>query len=62
MSDENISDVQRKLTAAMQQQADDYARFGQMQVSTADKLRDAQFEAATGFKNLSAAGGLAGTL
>ena len=60
MSDENISDVQRKLTAAMQQQADDYARFGQMQVSTADKLRDAQFEAATGFKNLSAAGGLAG--
>ena len=60
MADENISDAQRKLTEAMQQQANDYARYGQMQVSTAEQLRDAQFQAATGFKNLTAAGGQAG--
>jgi hypothetical protein len=60
MADENISDVQRKLTAAMQQQAEDYARYGQMQVSTADQLRDAQFQAATGMKNFTKAGGMAG--
>jgi lysozyme len=60
MADENISDVQRKLTAAMQQQAEDAARYGQMQVSTAEQLRDAQFQAATGMKNFSAASGMAG--
>ena len=60
MADENISDAQRKLSEAMQQQANDYARYGQMQVSTAEQLRDAQFQAATGFKNLTAAGGMAG--
>jgi len=60
MADENISDAQRKLSAAMQQQADDYARYGQMQVSTSDQLRDAQVQAATGMKNFTAAGGMAG--
>jgi len=60
MADENISDAQRKLSAAMQQQADDYARYGQMQVSTSEQLRDAQFQAATGLKNLSPALNLAG--
>lgn len=60
MADENISDAQRKLTEAMQQQANDYARYGQMQVTTADQLRDAQVQAATGMKNFTAAGGMAG--
>ena len=60
MADENISDAQRKLTAAMQQQADDYARFGQMQASTATALKDAQFQAATGMTNFTAATGMAG--
>jgi hypothetical protein len=60
MADENISDAQRKLTAAMQQQADDYARFGQMQVSTAAQLKDAQVQAATGMTNFTAASGMAG--
>ena len=60
MSDENISDAQRQLAAAMQQQADDYARYGKMQTSTAEKLKDAQIEAATGMKNFTAAGGMAG--
>jgi hypothetical protein len=60
MADENISDAQRKLTAAMQQQADDYARYGQMQATTAEKLRDAQFQAATGMTNFTAASGMAG--
>jgi LAS superfamily LD-carboxypeptidase LdcB len=60
MSEENISDAQRKLTEAMQQQANDYARYGQMQVSTSDQLRDAQVQAATGMKNFTAAGGMAG--
>ena len=60
MSEENISDAQRKLTEAMQQQANDYARFGQMQVSTADQLMDAQVQAATGMRNFTAAGGMAG--
>ena len=60
MSDENISEVQRKLAAAMQQQADDYARYGQVQASTAEKLKDAQIEASTGMKNFSKASGMAG--
>lgn len=60
MSDENISDAQRKLTEAMQQQANDYARFGQMQGSTAIQLKDAQVQAATGMKNYTAATGMAG--
>jgi hypothetical protein len=58
--DEPISDVQRRLNAAMQQQADDYAKFGQMQVSTATALKDAQVEAATGMKNFTAVSGMAG--
>jgi hypothetical protein len=52
MADENISDVQRQLTQAMQQQADDYARYGQMQTSTSEKLKDAQMAVATGFKGM----------
>jgi len=60
MSEENISDAQRKLTEAMQQQALDYARYGQMQVTTSDQLRDAQVQAATGMRNFTAAGGMAG--
>lgn len=60
MADENISDVQRQLSAAMQQQADDYARYGKMQVSTAETLKDTQIQAATGLKNYTAATGMAG--
>ena len=60
MLEENISDAQRKLNEAMQQQANDYARFGQMQVSTAIQLKDAQVQAATGMKNYTAATGMAG--
>jgi hypothetical protein len=60
MAEENISDAQRKLTEAMQQQALDYARYGQMQVTTSDQLRDAQVQAATGMKNYTAASGMAG--
>ncbi len=44
----------------MQQQADDYARYGQMQVSTATALKDAQVQAATGMTNFTAASGMAG--
>lgn len=60
MADENISDAQRKLSEAMQQQANDYARYGQMQVTTANQLKDAQFQAATGMTNFTAASGMAG--
>lgn len=60
MSDENISDAQRQLSAAMQQQADDYARYGKMQASTAIQLKDAQEFAAFGLKNYTAATGMAG--
>lgn len=48
MADENITDVQRQLSAAMLQVQNDLAQFGRVTQQSADQLKDAQMKAKYG--------------
>jgi hypothetical protein len=48
MADENITDVQRQLSAAMLQVQNDLAQFGRVTQSSAEQLKDAQMKAKYG--------------
>lgn len=66
MAEENITEVQRQLSAAMLQVQQDLARFGQVTQASAEQLKDAQMKAKFGSesytKGVNAAGQALGAL
>jgi F-type H+-transporting ATPase subunit c len=60
MAEENISDVQRQLTEAMSQVQRDLAQFGRVTQQTAEQLKDAEIQAATGLRNFTKVSNTAG--
>ena len=63
---ENIDDVQRRLAEAMRQQAEDYAKLGQLQTATSEQMFNANMKQKLGSENatkgLNAAGQALGAL
>jgi len=60
MAEENISDVQRQLTEAMSQVQRDLAQFGRVTQQSAEQLKDAEIQAATGLRNFTKVSNTAG--